>query len=107
VGTSDTAAGVQHAFLWQDGTMADLGTLGGRSSGAQGINECGQVVGTDSARFGEQAFLWQNGLMISLGTAGADGSSAHAINDQGQIVGWALLHASGDPAALLWEIGTE
>ena len=34
-----------HAFLWQDGAMTDLGTLGGRASWAYAINDRGQVVG--------------------------------------------------------------
>jgi probable HAF family extracellular repeat protein len=50
IGRTSTSAGVgeQHAFLWDNGTMTDLGTLGGtgnRASNALALNELGQVVG--------------------------------------------------------------
>src|SRR5207245_208275 len=35
----------EHAFVWTSGTMTDLGTLGGSSSGAEAINDGGQIVG--------------------------------------------------------------
>ena len=48
-----------HAFLWKDGTMTDLGTLGGATSWAYGINNRGQVVGYSETASGEmRAFLW-------------------------------------------------
>ena len=90
------------AFLWEKGVLRDLGTLGGRSSNAFGINERGQVVGeSDTGRTDNDgspvrhAFLWHDGRMTDLGIP----SSAHAINDRGQIVG---LTTEG---AFLWEKG--
>jgi uncharacterized membrane protein len=34
-----------HAFLWSNGGMQDLGTLGGSASGGYGINDNDQVTG--------------------------------------------------------------
>jgi len=54
VGWSGTAENEQHAFLWRDGVMTDLGTLGkGRFTGnwsvATAINASGTVVGQKPA----------------------------------------------------------
>src|SRR4051812_44264560 len=45
VGSSRTASGQVHAFLWHAGSMHDLGTLGGPGSAATGLNDLGAVVG--------------------------------------------------------------
>ena len=52
-----------HAFLWEDGRMTDLGTLGTseifKHSEANGINARGQVVGQSTTASGEShAVLW-------------------------------------------------
>ncbi len=48
-----------HAFLWENGVMTDLGTLGGRASYALALNERGHIVGYSSTGTGQyRATLW-------------------------------------------------
>jgi probable HAF family extracellular repeat protein len=104
-----------HAFLWQNGTTIDLGTLGGDRSYAWGINNLGQVVGASVTSSGfRHPYLWQNGVMTDLGTYGSDNSSmAIGINNNGQVVGWSYQTAYppyGHPTAftnhaVLWQNG--
>jgi uncharacterized repeat protein (TIGR02543 family) len=69
-------------------TVTDLGTLGGSSSFALGINASGQVVGrSDLADGNSHAFLYSDSTMYDLGAMGGNSSLARAINDSGQVVG--------------------
>jgi probable HAF family extracellular repeat protein len=93
VGTSQTSNGQFHAFLRRNGSMGDLGTLGGKNSSALGINNGGIVVGTSETSTGEShAFVWYQGRMIDLNSllppnSGWVLNSATAINNKGVIVG--------------------
>ena len=78
------------AMAYADWSIIGLGTLGGASSEASGINDSGQVVGSSVTASGyTHAFITgPNGIgMTDLGTLGRNYSRASGINDSGQVVG--------------------
>ena len=101
------------AFVYHRGTMVDIGTLGGATSIARGINDSGRIVGS-SRIFAEtvsaqeiHAFLFERGEMTDLGTLfpGHTYSEALAINNRGQIVGHSGATRSSPREAFLYEHG--
>src|SRR5262249_46040213 len=107
VGQAQVAGGAAHAFLWDNGTMTDLGLPdGSNSSAASGINASGQVVGRGVFSQGEAgtstAFLWDDGVFTNIASNG----TASGINDQGQVVGQSQLGRLGSPShAFLYDGG--
>jgi probable HAF family extracellular repeat protein len=101
VGNADNGNGLVRAFLFEDATMTDLGTLGGMFASAQGINVRREIVGFSTlGSDGDQthrAFLHANGKMTDLNSlippnSGWILSEARDINDRGQIVGSGRLN---------------
>jgi probable HAF family extracellular repeat protein len=95
VGWSERRRGPRHAFLWQNGVMHDLGSLGGASFAA-GISGTGEVVGWFQSRAGDQACIWYpNGHMRNLNALIPERSGwvlqqAFGVNGHGQITGYGV-----------------
>jgi probable HAF family extracellular repeat protein len=123
-GTCDQAVGrfsAKHAVLWQNGTVTDLGNLGGEAwNTPDAINQEGQIVGFSDLpgdSDGNPNFhgvFWPKtggpqcqGHCIDLGTLQGDSlSEATGINNKNQIVGLSI--GGGSPfgsRAFLWENG--
>lgn len=123
-GTCDQAVGrfsAKHAVIWRNGTVSDLGNLGGAAwNTPDAINNHGDIVGfsdlagdaSGSPNF--HAVLWAakggpdcQGRCLDLGTLSGDVlSEATGINNHGQIVGVSI--GGGSPfgsRAFLWENG--
>jgi probable HAF family extracellular repeat protein len=110
-------------FLWHDGVMAPLPTLGGNNSLASGVNNRGQVVGlaenstqdstcTPPQVLQFEAVIWgpKKGEMHRLRSLSGDADGAAlAINDNGEVAGCSGVCANVGPAsclhAVVWKKG--
>jgi probable HAF family extracellular repeat protein len=98
-------------FLWENGYMQNLGSLGGSCTVLGDLNDRGQVVGfsylPDDQTF--HAFLWEDRQIQDLGnTFGGPSSNALAVNEAGHAVGWG--QSAGDTFvqhASLWKDGAQ
>lgn len=101
--------GPDHAVIWRNGQIIDLGTFGDRFSGydsfAIDINDAGQVTGVSELSWGYHAFRWENGVMTDLGALDGGISKPWAINAHGDICGYSTV-ADGSARAVLWRGNT-
>ena len=113
-------------FLWQDGRMIQLPTLGGNNGAATAISNRGEVAGFAENSIPDpgcpspqvlhfEPVVWEKGVIHELPTVGGDPDGiTYLINDNGEVVGGSGTCATFNPNtlnnllpvhALLWEKG--
>jgi MYXO-CTERM domain-containing protein len=102
-----SADGDYRAYVYANGNMQLLDTLGGSFAQGYAINNAGMVAGySGTAGDAEShAFLYANGLLVDLGDLGGYDSYATGINAAGDVVGASDI-AAGGYHAFLYSGGT-
>jgi probable HAF family extracellular repeat protein len=84
IGTGDNSESDLRAWVWRNGALTDIGTLGGPQTAAYAINNEGQIVGfSQTSTDADHGFIYQNGTMTDIGL----NLFPYAINDNGEIAG--------------------
>ncbi len=101
VGVATTAEGAANAFLYENGTAKNLGSLNNSGySEARAINNNGQVTGWSLTEKGNYAaFMYDGTIMVAVPDLGGD-AKGYDINTHGHIVGSATDTEDKDHAFL-------
>jgi probable HAF family extracellular repeat protein len=108
-----------HPFLWINGQMSDLGTLGGPNASVGGMNDVGDVtvggadtttpdpLGEDWCGFGTylicRSYVWRNGRRTLVPTLGGNNGDVSGITNVGLVFGFAET-AIDDPTCIPPEV---
>jgi probable HAF family extracellular repeat protein len=99
------------SFIWQNGVMQDIGTLGGPDAVMTNMNARGQIAGasyTDSTPNDttgiptKHPFVWEKGRMRDLGSLGGTYSEVNWMNNAGDVVGFSTLPGDNAGHPFLW-----
>lgn len=109
--TTNAATGLPTVdiFLWENGKMIDLGTLGGAFSSLNELNNSGQVAGFSDlvGDLTSHPIIGDRRGMKDLGTFGGDNGNAAWLNDAGQVVGTADFPGNAIHHAFMWQNGVK
>jgi probable HAF family extracellular repeat protein len=116
-GDSTASNGNTHAFIWTNGSMTDLNTLGGPDSSGIHVNDRGDATGTaqmpgsgtTSATWISHIFLYSGSTLTDCGLLPGDNyGNAGGMNDYDMIVGYSLPNAAApgaDSRAVIYSNG--
>lgn len=119
VGLGSTTTMTQtRGFLWEQGKMRDLGSIGGPDTFPMFLNDVGEVAGVGyTSNIADpntglphmDPFLWRNGKMQDLGNFGGTNDPmgpslfVAGLNNRGQVVGFMNLPGDQISHAFLWD----
>ena len=100
------------SFVWENGVMQDIGTLGGADAVMGGMNARGQIFGvsyTNTTPNGTTGiptvhpFIWEKGRIRDLGSLGGTYTEANSMNNDGQVAGISTLAGDTNVHPFLWD----
>lgn len=103
-GGASPVTGVEHAFLYSGGALADIG--GGLVASGRGLNDAGMVTGiADGLNGYPNAFLYRNGSLSNLAPFGSSYSIGAGVNAAGQVALTFTPAGIGTQRAALYSAG--
>lgn len=107
IGNYSDTSGISRGFIYSNGNMQDVGSLGGATTNLYSLNDAGQVAGFSQAT--DQSYhpiIYANGVIHDLGLI-ATGYGSALINSAGQVATYMNVSNNGfDPQIYLFSSNT-